>query len=169
MRHEGVRVVVGILSDTHDKVEATRMALATLGHGGAEFYIHCGDVGGEQILDLLAGLPCAFVWGNNDWDRTSLLRYAEQLGLNCYGNQADLELDGKRIVVMHGDHESAKRKALESQEYDYLLHGHTHMREDRRVGRTRVINPGALHRAREKTVATLNLSTDLLRFVAVNI
>jgi hypothetical protein len=30
-----------------------------------------------------------------------------------------------------------------------------------------VINPGALHRAREKTVATLDTDTDIVRFITI--
>jgi predicted phosphodiesterase len=60
------------------------------------------------------------------------------------------------------------RTALESQRFDYLLHGHSHLTRDERVGRTRIINPGALHRAREKTVALLDTATDALKFITVN-
>jgi predicted phosphodiesterase len=34
------------------------------------------------------------------------------------------------------------RSAQQGQRYDYLLHGHTHVRRDERAGRTRIINPG---------------------------
>ena len=101
-------MVIGILSDTHDKIDAMRMAIATLRHAGAEFYIHCGDVGGQGILDLLAGLPGVFVWGNCDWDRASLEPYAKHLGLTCCGKMADLKLDGKRLAVLHGDDDCAE-------------------------------------------------------------
>jgi hypothetical protein len=35
------------------------------------------------------------------------------------------------------------------------------------VGKMRLINPGALHRAAEKTVATLDTERDLLKFHVV--
>jgi hypothetical protein len=41
------------------------------------------------------------------------------------------------------------------------------VRADERVGTVRVINPGALHRAREKTVATLDTGTGEVRFLVV--
>lgn len=59
------------------------------------------------------------------------------------------------------------QRVLEGQAHDYLFVGHSHVKLDTRVGRVRVINPGALHRAREKTVATLDTGTDLLRFITV--
>ncbi|HEY1628897.1 MAG TPA: metallophosphoesterase family protein, partial [Tepidisphaeraceae bacterium] len=68
---------IGILSDTHDRLDNMLAAMQLLRDGGAEFFIHCGDVGGERILDQLAGFPAALVWGNNDWDQAELSRYAE--------------------------------------------------------------------------------------------
>jgi predicted phosphodiesterase len=48
-----------------------------------------------------------------------------------------------------------------------LLQGHTHVRADERVGTVRVINPGALHRAAQKTVATLDTETGEVKFLVV--
>ena len=50
---------------------------------------------------------------------------------------------------------------------DYLLFGHTHIRLNERDGATRQINPGALHRAAEWTVAVLDVVQDQLRFLKV--
>jgi uncharacterized protein len=157
-------VIIGILSDTHDRIDAMAAGLKILQGAGAEFYIHCGDIGSQRAIDLLAGLKCAFVFGNTDFDRVGLARYAGGIDVPCYGNYADLTLDHKRIAVLHGDDFRLKQRLLTAQEHDFLLHGHTHVRADERIGRTRVINPGALHRASLKTVATLDTAQDLLKF-----
>ena len=60
--------------------------------------------------------------------------------------------------MIHGDDAALKRRLILGQQHDYLLQGHTHVPHDQRIGRTRLINPGALHRARTKTVATLDLT-----------
>lgn len=158
---------IGILSDSHNRSETMTPAVRTLTANGAEFLIHCGDVGTEPILDHLAGAPSAFVWGNNDFDRVGLERYAENLGIRCLGNFGQLELGGKRFAVLHGDDERLKQRVLAEQNFDYLLQGHTHVPADTRVGKTRCINPGALHRAREKTVAILDTDTDRLIFLKI--
>ena len=158
---------IGILSDTHGRTEPLVTALEFLRGRGAEHFIHCGDVGGEAVLDALAGLPCTFVWGNNDYDTASLVDYARTLGLSCGGRFADLTLAGKRLAVLHGDDAAAKRKLLDEQAFDYLLQGHTHAWADQQIGRTRLINPGALHRASPKTVAVLDLETGRLEKVIV--
>ena len=162
-------MIIGILSDTHDHADAMAAGLAALAAAGAEFYIHCGDIGSQRCIDLLAGLKCAFVFGNTDFDRVALARYAETIGVPCYGNFADLGLAGKKIAVTHGDDYRLKQRILSAQEHDYLFQGHTHVRADERIGRTRLINPGALHRATTKTVAALDTATDRLQFITVSL
>ena len=75
---------------------------------------------------------------------------------------ADLTLDGKTFAVMHGDSANLKKKVLADQAHDYLLQGHTHVYADETVGRTRIINPGALHRAYPKTAALLDTTKNKL-------
>ncbi len=160
-------MIIGILSDTHDHADAMAAGLKILADNGARFYIHCGDVGSQRCIDLLAGLQSAFVFGNCDFDRVKLAQYAQSIDVPCYGNFADLTLDDQRIAVIHGDDYRLKQRLLAAQEHDYLFQGHTHIRADEKIGKMRAINPGALHRANLKTVATLDLATDQLQFHAV--
>ncbi len=162
-------MIIGILSDTHDHADWMAAGIRALQHHGADFFIHCGDIGGQACVDLLAGLPSAFVFGNTDFDRAALARYAASIDVACYGNFADLELDGKKVAVLHGDDYRLKQRLLAAQQHDYLFQGHTHVRADSRVGRTRVINPGALHRAAVKTVVTLETRADKLAVFEVRI
>jgi hypothetical protein len=158
---------LGILSDTHDRSDMMRLAVDALRARGAAFFIHCGDVCTPDLLDHLAGLPSAVVWGNCDFDRPALQRYATAIEVPCYGPFADLALDGKTVAVLHGDDRARMDALLRAQQHDYLLHGHTHIRRDERIGRTRVINPGALHRAAEKTVALLDTAADRLEVLRI--
>jgi magnesium chelatase family protein len=91
-------MLVGILSDTHGRADATAAAVELLRRHKAEFFIHCGDVGSASVLDQLVGSRAAFVWGNCDFDRMSLSRYAQRLGIPCFGAMGELSLDG---IVRH--------------------------------------------------------------------
>ena len=162
-------MILGLLSDTHGRADAAAEAVRVLRAAGAEYFIHCGDVGSESVLDHLAGTQAVFVFGNTDWDRRTLERYAESIGVACHGSLAELTLDGKSIAVTHGDEPRLKRLLLERQKFDYLFQGHTHVPQDERVGRTRVVNPGALQRAKVKTVATVDLARDAVEFLAVEV
>ena len=162
-------MIIGILSDSHDRVHALAAGIQVLRDAGATFFAHCGDIGSEACIDLLAGLPGAFVFGNTDWNRGVLSRYAASIDVQCCGVHGNLELDGKRIALIHGDDFRLKQQIIDAQQHDYLFQGHTHIRDDRRIGRLRLINPGALHRAKEKTVATLDTASDELRYFKLDL
>jgi putative phosphoesterase len=157
---------VAILSDSHGRVDVVKRALALLAPLSPDVYIHCGDVGGEAVFDAFIGLPFHFVWGNTDEPSHGLRTYVTSIGFTCPRGPLRLTLGGKEFAVFHG-HEIEFADELDEPHADYVLHGHTHETADRRVGRARVINPGALYRARIKTVATLDLPTDTLQFHVV--
>jgi uncharacterized protein len=135
---------------------------------GAQYLVHCGDIGGESVLDALAGHPSMFVFGNNDWDRRPLADYAKQIGVACGDEEGKLSFDNKLAVVTHGDDSRIVNRVLTAQSVDYLFLGHTHKALDTRQGRVRMINPGALYRASRKTVAVLDTQSDLLQFLPIN-
>lgn len=157
---------IGILSDTHDHRKRTARAVAALVAGGAEALIHCGDLTGPEIVRECAVLPCSFVFGNNDFDQATLRAGIDEIGATCLGPGGEIELGGRRLAVTHGDSLREVRRLL-SAGPDYLFYGHSHRLSDTRQGRARLINPGALHRARTWTVALLDLASDTLRFLTI--
>lgn len=174
-------MILGILSDSHGRHERVAAALRLLEKHGAERFVHCGDIGGERVLDELAGRPVSFVWGNADYPEESLIAYARRLGLSPPAEvPLRLEVGGSRLCVFHG-HETAyvrlvrwlenddfERAAKSLGALDYVLHGHTHVASDVRLGRVRFINPGALQRAAEYTVATLDVARDDVKFLSLD-
>jgi len=162
---------IGILSDTHGRAHTAARAISLLELHGAEFFIHCGDVGdfhdnGSDVLRKLPSGKTAFVFGNNDLNQVELREIAAECGLTCLGESGIVELAGKKLAVTHGDKGKVLRQLLASP-IDYLFTGHSHTPHDIHAGSIRQINPGALHRCKSKTVATLDLKTDLLTFLNV--
>jgi hypothetical protein len=165
---------LGLLSDTHGRGDTAHAAVALLLAGGADTFIHLGDVGSPEVIDALAvNLPgtdrraeAHLVFGNCDWESNALSVYARDLGVIVHEPAGDLTIDGKRIVFTHGHVSRVMDQAIESGA-DYLLHGHTHVQCDERLGTTRVINPGALFRASRHTVATLTPATGACRVLEV--
>jgi hypothetical protein len=158
---------IAILSDSHGDQRMVAAALRRLRGEKLEAILHCGDVGDAATVSCFAGLTTHFVVGNCDYDEGSLRDMAQRLDLHWHGAFADLELGGKRFALLHGDDHRRLEKAIHSGTYDYVCHGHTHARREERVGRTLVINPGALHRARPKTLALLDLATGSLESIVV--
>jgi putative phosphoesterase len=157
---------LGILSDTHDRVERTRAGVGLLVEAGAEVLFHCGDITVPDVVYELAALPSHFVFGNCDFDLGALREAIAAIGGTCLERGGLVELDGHRLALTHGD--SAQELArLESQRPDYLFSGHTHKAMDVVRGTTRYINPGALHRAPNWTVALLDCRTGELQTLRI--
>jgi len=161
------RVVIGLLSDTHGHADTALKAVELLINEGADYLIHCGDVGDTDVIAAMAGHPGIFVFGNNDWDQSELEQFAKNVDVVCGGKTAKLSFGGKRIIVTHGDDNRLMQQIVKDQMVDFLFVGHTHVPADHTVGKVRIINPGALYRAATKTVALLDLETDVLRFLTV--
>lgn len=159
---------IGILSDTHNELDRTRRAVERLIEVGAEQLVHCGDLANGEIVRACAALPLTFVFGNHDADMVPELRAAsEEYGANCLEWGGEIELAGKRIAVAHG-HLTSDLRPLIAAEPDYLLFGHFHARIDSNEKPMRRINPGALFRAEEFTVASLDLLNDEVRFLVID-
>ena len=161
-------MLIGILSDTHNQVKRTAGAIQLLHAEGAEVLFHCGDLTDPDIVGICTKLPCYFVFGNNDVHRVDEIQAAinQADGAVCLGWGGEVELARKRIAATHG-HLIKEYRQLLATNPDYLFTGHSHFAADHREGVTRFINPGALHRAQEFTVALLNLENDNLKFLPV--
>jgi putative phosphoesterase len=157
---------LGIVSDTHNRLDRTIRAIELLQQAGAESLVHCGDLTGPEIVHACAGLPCTYVYGNNDFREAELDRAIQATGGRNLARGGTFTLDGKRIGVTHG-HLIGVFRQLVAEAPDYLLFGHTHVPHNERDGPTRQINPGALHRAELHTVAVLDLERDELKFLRV--
>jgi putative phosphoesterase len=157
---------VGILSDTHDQVARTKVAVSRLLDAGAEVLVHCGDITVPEVVYELNALPSYFVFGNCDDDIPGLTQAIVAIGGTCLEWGSVITLAGRRVAITHShlDHELHR---LESQRPDYLLTGHTHRAADVRRGSVRAINPGALHRAASWTVALLDLERDELCMLTI--
>jgi putative phosphoesterase len=148
---------IGILSDTHGRVGTVHSALAEFRARGVELLIHCGDIDDAGTVRAFAGWNAHFVYGNCDADRIGIRRAIEAIGATLYERFGHLEMAGNQIAWLHGDHADLKADVENAQTYDYLFYGHTHIAEQHLVGKTLVINPGALFRARQKSCMTLDL------------
>ena len=166
-------MLLALLSDTHDNAAATKAAVALLALHKPAAYLHAGDLVDAAMLFHFAGIgPFHFVFGNNEYDQAAIRSQARALDLFCHGHFADLTFAGKRVGLLHGHDSALFHRLAVSDQYDYLIHGHSHIRRDIRLpapSRTRIINPGALFRARTKSVALLDVVADTLRFLELHV
>ncbi len=117
-----------IVSDSHDRRTRLAAAVADAKALGAQAVLHCGDLVAPSTLHAIQpiGLPIHLVHGNNTGDLFHLCRLAAKPGSNVhyYGQDASLELAGRRIFLVHYPH-YAKAMALTG-DYDLVCNGHEH-------------------------------------------
>lgn len=140
-----------IVSDSHDRAELLAAAVAAARESGAQAVIHCGDVIGPNTLRGLQplGLPVHVIHGNNIGDTVAMTKLAAAPGsvIRYHGENARLELGGRRIFVVHYPEYGAAMAA--TGEWDLVCSGHSHHAEIRRIrnlagGETPLINPGTV-------------------------
>ena len=145
-------VKVGIVADTYDNQVGLRQLLDRFLVGGARWVFHCGGLGSANLVDLLKPWQIFIVAGAKERERTAI-----EVALQKARLQATLPasltatIEGYRIGLCRGDDMSLVNRWAKSGEFDYVFYGHTLRRSDTLIGKTRVINPGALGGPRYQT------------------
>ncbi len=135
---------IAIISDTHNNlhnIQAVRLELLT---HELTTIIHCGDLTEADILDYFGDFNLFCVYGNGDYPPEVEERLKWLSPENKAGESLEFSLAGKTFFVTHGHIRGLVDKAIKSQRYDFVLHGHTHRFKDITIGSTRVINPGSM-------------------------
>jgi putative phosphoesterase len=159
---------IAILSDTHSRYATVEKALALLQTRHINVVLHCGDIEDADTVWLFHGFTAHFVFGNCDTERHSIRQAVHGTGETLHEGYGYVELEGVKIAFTHGDNHRLMRDLETSEAFDFLFYGHTHRAEEHRTGPTRVINPGALHRANPKTFVILDLATRDVESVVVD-
>jgi len=148
---------IGLVSDSHGKVQALDAALSILLARDVDGVIHCGDIcclTSLRLLDSL-GVPAWLVAGNMDKHLRGLDAATWNTGVTFSRSSVHVPLgNGDYLVAMHGDDEHLLDESIRGQQFPYVCHGHTHRMRDEMFGKTRVICPSALYDPRHPEFAT---------------
>lgn len=148
---------LAVVSDTHSRHATVALLLDLLRDRDVTTVLHCGDIEDPETVLLFRGLTAHFVLGNCDGDRDGLRAAAKEIGAALHEPFGHVEMAGKKLAFLHGDDHRLMRDVEHSGAYDFLFYGHTHQPAEHVTGPTRVINPGALHRAKPKRFIVLDL------------
>ncbi len=139
-------MLVGLMSDTHDRLPLVEAAVKALNERGVELVLHAGDYIAPFVIPRLAKLEARLVgvFGNNDGDKALLLKRAADTGgkVEIRGVFAEIAVDGLRIALTHGHEADLLRSLVACGGYNVVVHGHTHQVGVRHEGQTLVVNPG---------------------------
>jgi uncharacterized protein len=144
-------VRIGLIADTQGRFDVDALIdFVASQFAGVDEIWHAGDWGSESVLDGLRAIrPLVVVNGNAPDDP----RYPLTLE----------RLIGRRRVAMI--HNLEPRRQGWAQQFDVVIHGHTHRWRDEVLGRARFINPGTATRPQfggtERTLARLDFGEHL--------
>jgi len=154
-------MLVGLISDTHDRLPAIRDFVKIFAERGAPLVMHAGDYCAPFSLDpfIEANLPVLGIFGRNDGDQDGLKTHAAAgMGTELYESPHSFEVSGSRILLVH-DLGEVNKRSIDS--HDIVVHGLTHREETVTRGNTLLINPGEAcgWLTGRCTAALLNLET----------
>jgi putative phosphoesterase len=136
--------LIGILSDSHDNMNALRKAVEFFNERGVKAVLHAGDIISPFTVRAFEELKpkLYFVFGNNDGDKLTLTKRFEEIGAVSCGDFGDLTIDGLHIALLHGTNEAMVKALARSGEFDVVIRGHTHEPNVKIIEGVTVINPG---------------------------
>mgnify|MGYP006109326945 CR=1 FL=1 len=150
-------MIVGIISDTHDDLEAVNKAIEVFEQNSVEIVIHAGDFISPPIISEFQRLTdnnVKFygVFGNNDGERKGLEKIFESIGGKLLGDLGKIEIDGMKFGIYHGTDVKKREKMCNSGKFDVCVFGHSHNREPdnnnlKMINDTIIFNPGNAHRS----------------------
>ena len=139
------KLLVGLISDTHDNLPMVDRAVRKLNEENVELVLHAGDYVAGFVIPRFRELKARLigVFGNNDGDHELLRkRFSENKRLELRGSFAEVTADGLKIALLHGGDVELLEALIDRESFDVVVYGHTHVAEIHRKGKTLVVNPG---------------------------
>lgn len=158
--------MIGIMSDSHDNIDAIRKVVKLFNTKDMDITIHAGDLISPftaiefQKLDseLIA------VYGNNDGEREGLKNAFKDICI--LEDFKEISVEGWKFSIIHGTNPAIVDSINKSGKYDVVVSGHTHKLEILN-GNTLSINPGELCGYVSSKQTVVMLDTDDLSFEVI--
>jgi putative phosphoesterase len=136
---------IGVIADTHDNLPALDKAIKRLNDEKVDLVLHAGDYVAPFVIPKFKALNARLigVFGNNDGDHEFLKkRFSECTNCEVRGRFAEINADGFKIALLHGDETELLDALINCGGFDAVVHGHSHANVSRKNGKTLVVNPG---------------------------
>lgn len=154
-------MLIGLISDTHDNLPLVEKAVKRLNEEKVELVLHAGDYVAPFVITKFKALDCKLigVFGNNDGDHELLRkRFTETRNCTVRGRFAEIDVDGFKIALLHGDETELLNSLINHGKFDAVVHGHSHAKVARKNNKTLIVNPGEVcgYLTGKATIALLN-------------
>jgi putative phosphoesterase len=133
---------IGLISDTHDNIQNIQKAILTFNDKRIAVLIHAGDIVCPETVEAFGEIKLIGVLGNNDLQINELTDAFDRIGGQLKGDFCEFEQDNLVFAVYHGTNSRRKESLILCGKYDVIVCGHTHRVQNKKVGRTLILNPG---------------------------
>ena len=133
---------IGLISDTHDNIQNIQNAISLFNDKHVSFVIHAGDIVNPEAVEAFTGVKLIGVLGNNDLEIYGLTNSFDKIGGQLKGEFYEMEQDDLIFAIYHGTNSKRKESVIQSGKYDVVICGHTHRVQNKKVGKTLLVNPG---------------------------
>lgn len=171
-------MIIGIIADTHDDILNVKQAIKIFNEYEVNYVIHAGDYIYPGIIlefkNLNKNVKLIGVLGNNDGERIGLATSFNSIGGDLMGDFGEINLDNEIFGVYHGTNNLLKKSLILANCYDVLVFGHTHKKDNRKINKTQILNPGSAHRYLQmdesnKTASVIIYHTGLKKYEYVEL
>lgn len=136
---------IAVISDIHDDLEKLKFVLSEVEAMGIDTIICCGDLCapfvGKCLAEDFKG-DVYTVFGNTaDRENTPKLNQKYD-NFNHMGDVGEVELGNHRIGWVH--YPEIAEEMAKSGVYDFVFHGHTHLKRAEMFGDCLLLNPGEI-------------------------
>ncbi|HEX2718172.1 MAG TPA: YfcE family phosphodiesterase [Gemmatimonadaceae bacterium] len=135
-------MLVGLMTDTHDRLPAIAELVTRMQAAGVGFLLHAGDFCSpfSLIPFFERNMAVGGIFGRNDGDPEGIRAKASQgMGVELYESPHSFEISGQRILLVH-DLGDVNERSIEG--HALVVHGCSHQREIRTQGKVTIVNPG---------------------------
>ena len=155
MYKEEIYPILGVLSDTHNRIDLQNQAIDRLKEYGATHILHAGDFESVEALRALSncGLPYACVFGNNDY---ALKEVASEYRIKS--EPYYIKIANLKIKMMHLPY-------YMTPDSDIVIYGHLHKFHSSMEGNTLFLNPGEICGRESRRVEAVTLYRDRDRYI----
>lgn len=163
---------IGIISDTHDDVKYTKLAIEIFKKEGADYVFHLGDFVSPPIVRLFKGIKLIAVFGNNDGYKFVLSKAFNEIDGEIKGDFGIVEVDGLKTALYHGEYAEISEALARSGQYDVVFTGHWHTSSMQKFGNTLWISVGSAKKEfaenNRPIVGIFETKTKKIEFVDIN-
>jgi uncharacterized protein len=138
-------MLIGAISDTHDNLPQIEKAVKYLNNHKVGLVLHAGDYVAGFVVPKFKALTCNLigVFGNNDGDHELLKkRFSETTNCTIHERFAQVDVEGYKIALLHGTETELLNALINSEYFDAVVHGHSHLKSLQKKGKTLIVNPG---------------------------